>query len=321
MPSSDLKPPAIFIVGPTGVGKSEIAIRLAQELGGEIISADSRLAYRWMDIGTDKPDLRDRAGVRHHLIDVVDPDESWTLADFQPAAVSAASDIYSRGSLPFVVGGTGQYVRALTEGWRIPSQESDPTLRRDLEQIASGEGLDALHDRLKSLDPKAAVEIDRRNPRRVIRALEVIYRTGAPFSSQRTSAGPLLQFLMIGLSRPRDELYRRIDVRIERMVRSGLVTEVEGLLARGYSADLPSFSAIGYREMAAFLRGEATLEHAVTVMKRRSRQLVRRQANWFKKGDPEIHWLEVDEDSVSRAIETVHEFLSKGGLVGQNGRD
>jgi tRNA dimethylallyltransferase len=263
-----------------------------------------------MDIGTDKPSVEDRAKIPHHLIDVVNPDEIWTLADFQSSAVSAVEGITARGKTPFIVGGTGQYVRALTEGWSIPRQEPDPAIRYSLERLIEEDGPEKLYERLLVLDPRAAGEIDRRNHRRVIRALEVIYGTGVPFSEQRAKTGALVRYHMIGLTLPRQELYSRIDQRIDRMIQSGLPGEVERLLSQGYSADLPSFSAIGYREIAYTLRGETTLAEAVVIMRRRSRQLVRRQANWFKADDPDIHWLEAGERSVERARIIIEEFLS-----------
>jgi tRNA dimethylallyltransferase len=314
MPSAENKPPALFIIGPTAVGKTRISIELAEWLNGEIVSADSRLFYKGMDIGTDKPGQEERARVPHHLIDIVFPDEAFSLADFQSRARDIIFDIHQRKKLPIVVGGTGQYIRALSEGWQIPKQEPDPELRIELEQAAVTGGPAALLDRLKIVDPESASNIDPQNTRRIVRALEVTLLTGRPFSEQRTKDEPFLQPLIIGLNSPRKVLYAIIDARIDEMIAVGLVNEVQRLLNEGYARDLPAFTAIGYQEIAAYLDGEITLDEAIVVMKRRSRQLVRRQANWFKPADPKIRWHDVDPDPVAHIFSTVQEFLSTVNL-------
>jgi tRNA dimethylallyltransferase len=287
-----LQPPLILIVGPTAVGKTDLSIELALRLGGEIVSADSRLFYRGMDIGTAKPSAEELRGVPHHLIDVANPDETWSLALFQQKAREAIEGIYQRGRLPLLVGGTGQYVRAVTEGWTPPEVKPDERLRGVLEKLAGEHGKDWLHDRLRILDPSAADAIDPRNLRRTIRALEVIFTTGQPFSMQRRVSESPYRLIGIGLKRSREELYQRVDLRIETMFARGLLNEVQSLIEKGYSPDLPGMSAIGYREAAAVLRGEMTLEGAKTQMKRLTRIFVRRQANWFKENDPHIRWFE-----------------------------
>lgn len=294
--------PLIVILGPTAVGKTEIAILLAERLRGEIVSADSRQFYRGMDIGTAKPNSEQRSRVAHHLIDVADPDQTWSLAVFQKAAQRAIQVIHARGHLPFLVGGTGQYIEAITSAWQVPRVEPDPDLRRVLETWSKEIGAAGLHIRLRSLDPEAAEQIDPRNLRRTIRALEVILRSGRRFSDQRKPGQPAYRVLQIGLTLPRPQLYARIDTRIEAMINAGLLEEVRSLLEKGYSPDLPAFSAIGYREMIACLRGEIDLTEAVAIMKRRSRQFVRRQANWFKARDKDITWFLV-EDKVVNEIE------------------
>jgi tRNA dimethylallyltransferase len=262
-----------------------------------------------MDIGTDKPTIEDRAAVHHHLIDVADPDETWSLADFQKAARDTIFEIARRGRLPFLVGGTGQYVRALVEGWHIPKQEPDIELRRELESLAAEEGSSVLVERLEKLDPQALKTIDPRNTRRIVRALEVIYRTGEPFSAQRRRIDPFITPLVIGLIRSRPELYLRIDRRIDDMMETGFIDEVRSLLNSGYSPDIPSFSAIGYREIAAYLAGELSQDEAVALMKKRSRQLVRRQANWFKADDPSIHWFSLEEGTLLKINLLISNFL------------
>jgi tRNA dimethylallyltransferase len=293
----------VAVVGPTAVGKTATAVALAQRLGGEIVSADSRLLYRGMDIGTAKPTLIERAGVPHHLIDVADPDEIWSLATFQARAHQAIAEIHRRGRLPLLVGGTGQYQRAVAQGWQIPQVEPDPRLRQALEDWARQIGPHGLYARLKLLDPPAAEQIDPRNLRRTVRALEVILSTGKRFSAQRQQTESPYRLFQVGLNLARPELYARIDARIEAMIRAGLEDEVRGLLAAGYSPDLPSLSAIGYKEMIVYLCGEITLAEAVAQIKHNTRVFVRRQANWFKPGDPNIRWYTPRPDLIDQ-IET-----------------
>ncbi len=300
------KPPLVVILGPTAVGKTETAIQLAERLGGEIVSADSRLFYRGMDIGTAKPTAEERARVPHHLIDVADPDETWSLAIFQRAARKVIAEVHARGNLPFLVGGTGQYLRAVTEGWAPPAIAPDPRLRSALERMAEARGEEGkywLHAALRRMDPQAAARIDPRNLRRTLRALEVILSSGRRFSEQRRRHAPPYRLLTIGLRRPRPQLYARIDERIEAMFAAGLLDEVRRLLAKGYSPDLPTMSAIGYREGVAVLRGEMSIEEAKAQMRRRTRAFVRRQANWFKEDDPAILWFDAGQENVIERIE------------------
>lgn len=302
--------PLVIILGPTAVGKTEIAIELAERLGGEIVSADSRLIYRGMDIGTAKPTPEQCRRIPHHLIDVTDPDQVWSLTLYQEAAHKAIDGILDRKHLPFLVGGTGQYIRAVIEAWQIPTIKPDPNLRRALENWADSIGPKGLHQRLTSLDPQAADKIDYRNLRRTIRALEVILHSGKQFSNQRRRNLPPYEILQIGLTMPRPELYTQIDARIETMLSEGFIEEVKMLLDKGYAPDLPSFSAIGYQEIIDYLAGKTTLEEAVMVIKRRSRQYVRRQANWFKESDPSIHWFRASIASSDDIEQKIRIFLT-----------
>jgi tRNA dimethylallyltransferase len=302
-------PPLIIILGPTGVGKTEVSLELAERLGGEIISADSRLFYRGMDIGTAKPSPLERQRVPHHLIDVTTPDQSWSLAVFQREARRTIGEIQARGHLPFLVGGTGQYIRAVIEEWDLPQVEPNPRLRRALQNWADEIGFQELHSRLAVLDAQAAASIDPRNIRRNLRALEVILTTGKRFSEQRRRGRVLYHHLQLGISRPRAELYERIDARIRRMLENGLVGEVQDLLSKGYSADLPPLSAIGYREIMAYIQGKITLEAAEIEMKRATRIYVRRQANWFKANDPDIHWLPANPKIVDQMEAIIRNWL------------
>jgi len=291
-------PPLILIIGPTAVGKTDLAIQLAEKLNGEIISADSRLFYRGMDIGTAKPSHEELARVPHYLIDIVNPDETLSLAVFQEKAKEIIADIHERGKRPFLVGGTGQYIRAVTEGWTPPEVTADEKLRGELEKRDK----EWLHARLQMLDPEAAAKIDARNVRRTVRALEVILTTGRKFSEQRGQVESPYQLITIGLTRPRPELYQRVDERIDLMFANGLIGEVKGLLEKGYPPTLPSMSALGYRECVSVVTGLLTEEQAKVEMRRVTRIFVRRQANWFKESDPNIMWFRV-KDGVVEEIE------------------
>ncbi len=301
--------PLVVILGPTGVGKTELALELAARFHGEIVSADSRLFYRRMDIGTAKPSAQERMKVVHHLIDVADPDQTWSLAIFQKEASQALQDIYAKHHLPFLVGGTGQFVRSIREGWIIPPSQPNPHLRAVLEQWAKQLSKETLHAKLAMLDPVAAKSIDPSNVRRTVRALEVILSTGKRFSEQRLKGQRLYKPLLLGLKRPRSELYQRIDERIHKMLEAGFIDEVRGLLAAGYFPTLPTMSAIGYREMAEYLQGKISLEEAIVIMKRRTREFVRRQANWFKEEDPDIRWFTVKEDTFHSLEELIKQWI------------
>ena len=303
------KPHLILLVGPTAVGKTEIAIQLAERINGEIVSADSRLFYRGMDIGTAKPTRAEQARVPHHLIDIANPDEILSLAVFQKMATETIADIHARGRLPLLVGGTGQYVRAVAQGWTPPEVEPDEKLRSELEKLKDEKGIDWLHKKLKSLDPEAAEKIDARNFRRTIRALEVVLTTGRKFSEQRSKSDSPYHLITIGLTRPREELYARVDARIEAMFEAGFVDEVKGLLAKGYSPTLPTISAIGYRECVRVIQGELNEEQAKVEIRRATRVFVRRQGNWFKESDPEIKWFRVHDKTTREIQEYIRELI------------
>ncbi|HZQ10231.1 MAG TPA: tRNA (adenosine(37)-N6)-dimethylallyltransferase MiaA [Anaerolineae bacterium] len=292
----------IAIVGPTAVGKSDVALALAQEFDGEIVSADSRQIYRGMDIGTAKPTREEQTRVPHHLIDVVEPDQELTLAEYQQRAYAAIDDIFARRKLPLLVGGTGLYIRAVLEGYNIPRVPPNPARRSELEQLPAPE----LYARLAALDPAAVQTILPNNTRRIIRALEVIEATGAPVSQQQTRRAPPYSITQIGLQLLRPLLYARVDARIERMIEQGLVDEVRGLVARGYSFTLPSMTGLGYREIGAYLRGEITLDEAIVLLKRNTRKFIRHQANWFRPTDPRIHWFDLSQDTYA----TIRGFLA-----------
>ena len=294
--------PLIIILGPTAVGKTELSLRLAEKMEGEIISADSRLFYRGMDIGTAKPSIEDRKRVIHHLIDIANPDDDFSLALFQFKAKNAIKAIHRKGKIPFLVGGTGQYIKAVIEEWQPPAQPPNFNLRNILEKWAVEIGVFGIHDKLKIIDPIAAESIQPQNIRRTVRALEVIFQTGKRFSSQKVKGNCPYKIFQIGLIRTRMELYKRIDDRIDQMISEGFIEEVKGLLIKGYSPHLPSMSAIGYKQVAAYINGEITIDEAVILMRRLTRQFVRRQANWFKLSNPDIHWYQPDGET-NRSLE------------------
>lgn len=306
------KRPVILIVGPTGVGKTSLSIELAKQINGEIISADSRYLYRGMNIGTAKPTEQELKSVRHHMINVTEPDKTWSLPQFLEETLQLIAEIHGRGSIPVIVGGTGQYIRALTEGWRMPEFEPNTRLRSILTAWGKEIGALDLHRKLAINDAEAANFIDPTNMRRTIRALEVIFSTGKRFSELRTKEGPAHNYWIIGLTMERPKLYQLVDKRIDAMISQGLLDEVKALLSRGYDANLPAMSAIGYREMIQHIHGEIDIEYAKALMRKNTRQLIRRQANWFKQTDPSINWYEADPEIGDRIIND----LLTAGIVG-----
>ncbi len=305
----DLTASLVAIVGPTAVGKTEISIAVGKALEAEIISADSRLIYCGMDIGTAKPSPEMLAQVPHHLINIAEPEQSWSLARFKNAADVAIVDVQERNRLPLLVGGTGQYVTAILEGWVPPPKAADDSIRTRYEDFAAEHGTSALHAELEKVDPDSAATIDPANVRRVARALEVYELTGTPPSEQRRASPPDYRILRLGLHLPRTELYSRIDERIDRMLKHGLVDEVQALLDRGIELDHPPMSGIGYRQIGEYLLGNQTLEQAVVEMRRLTRQFVRRLANWFKADDPDIEWNDSSEGLADRLIERIRSWL------------
>jgi tRNA dimethylallyltransferase len=299
----------IIILGPTAVGKTEISLRLAEIFTGEIISADSRLFYRGMDIGTAKPTKEEMNKIPHHLVNVAKPDEVWSLPMFLEAAYQAIDEIHQRGKIPFLVGGTGQYIRAIVEGWEIPRTHPNSHFRAVFTSLAEEIGPVNLHKRLSDLDPEAASRIDPNNVRRTIRAFEVIFSTGRRFSDQRRKSHPRYRMLILGIRRTRSDLYRRIDSRIKKMVEDGFVEEVERLLEMNYPPDLPSLSAIGYGQIIQHLKGEILLDEAVLQIKKATRQFVRKQSNWFKEENEEINWLDASDNLLEESVLKIENFL------------
>ncbi len=302
-------------VGPTATGKTALAVRLAERLRGEVLNADSRQVYRGMDIGTAKPTPEERTRVRHWLVDVVEPDEPFSLGRYLDLATRALDDCWARGVLPVLVGGTGQYVWALLEGWQVPRVPPDERLRAELEAQAEREGPKALLEELARADPAYAQRVDPRNVRRVIRALEVYRRTGRPLSVCQTRQPLDCESTIVGLACAREELYRRIDSRVDAMISAGLVAEVRGLIERGYGCGLPAMSGIGYRQVCQHLAGELSLEEAAVRIKTETHRLARMQHNWFRRNDARIHWIDATAaDPFAEALGVVESKLtvSKG---------
>jgi tRNA dimethylallyltransferase len=303
-----MPPPVGALVGPTGSGKTELALAIAGQLPIEILVADSRQVYRGMSVGTAKPDVVARNAVRHHLLDLVDPDQPFSVADWVARAREIIPQVAERGALPVLVGGTGLYLSALIDGFHLEAQPRAPQIGERLRAELAREGPAILADRLRSIDPDAAALIDLRNPRRVLRALERAEAAGGPAAELVTAEpypGPVV---MIGIRRPREELYRRIDVRAAALFEDGLLDEVRALLADGFDASLPPLTGHGYREAARVLTDGWSVDMAIAQTARHTRQYAKRQLTWFRR-DPRIVWLEAgnrpaDEQAiVERAVE------------------
>lgn len=274
------------------MGKTALALDLADYVSLEVVSADSRAVYRWMNIGTAKPSPEECRRVPHHLIDVVDPDESYSLAVYQRQALASIQRIAGRGRLPLLVGGAGLYVSAVCDGLAMPDVAPDVDFRTAMEHRAGAEGWQSLLQDLEHVDPESARRIDPKNVRRVIRALEVYHATGKPFSTwQKPPDEPPVESVRIGLQLDRPALFDRLDRRIDAWIDSGFVDEVRGLLERGYPPRLPSMSGIGYKEVAQFLSGEVDLAAAVNLFKQATRNYAKRQMTWFRR-DQRIVWLD-----------------------------
>ena len=297
----------IAIVGPTATGKTAAGVALARIIGGEIISADSVAVYRGMDIGAAKPDDEERKSARFHLIDIAEPGDSFNVARFKKLAESAIEEILERGCTPIVVGGTGLYVRALVQDYSLTETAADSSIRAELDERALREGVPALHAELAQQDPAAAAKIHPNDRMRIVRALEVLIRTGVPISVQQAEDAARRRprpVKLFGLTAGRDELYRRIDTRTESMLARGLVEEVQGLLAKGVSPDWPPMRSLGYKEITAHLAGEMDLPAAVELIKRNTRRFAKRQLTWFRV-EPGVEWIDIGEKTVTQVAEEI----------------
>lgn len=305
--------PLLVILGPTAVGKTAVAVKVARRLQGEIISADSMQVYRHLDIGTAKPTRAEQQGVPHHLLDVVDPDEEFNVARFQAEVNALIPQIAARGHLSLLVGGTGLYIRAVVDNYAFGPGGRNPTLRAALQAQAAEVGSAALHAELARVDPEAAARIHPADTRRIIRALEVKTTTGRAIS-QSGRGLPLYRTLQIGLIRDRARLYAAIDARVDKMLAGGLVEETKWLLEQGYPETLPALQALGYKELIPYLRGLLTLEEAARILKQQTRRFAKRQLTWFRR-DRRIIWLNRDNFTSEEALVEEITALAEGKLL------
>ena len=299
--------PILVIVGPTAVGKTELAVKVAQRLNAEIISADSMQIYRGMDVGTAKPTPEEQGGIVHHMIDVVDPDQDFTVAQYQEMVEEILASISARGKRALLTGGTGLYVKAVIDGFDFPAQPEDFQLRRQLQQIAQTQGPKALHDKLQRVDPVSARRLHPNDVRRVIRALEVYEVTGTPLSElleRQEHRPPRHEALFFGLTRPREELYLRCDQRVDLMLEQGLLDEVKQLLERGFDQRGTALQAIGYKELIGYLQGQYDWEEGIRLLKRNTRRYAKRQYTWFLR-DRRIQWIDVSTVGPEQAVEEI----------------
>lgn len=288
----------LVLLGPTAVGKTRLSLELAEAFGAEIISGDSMQVYRGMDIGTAKISEGEMKGIPHHLIDIHDPGDAYSTAEFQEQGTRLIEEISRRGKLPFIVGGTGLYIESLCYGFRFSEAVADEAFRSEQDAYAEEHGAEALHARLAAVDPVSAERLHPNDRRRIIRALEIHYQTGVPLSEDlagQTKESPY-ELCLIGLTMDRKTLYKRIEERIDQMLAEGLVAEVQGLLERGYGRSLVSMQGLGYKEIAAYLEGETTLEEAVVLLKRDTRRFAKRQLSWFRHMK-EIQWIDTLEST------------------------
>ena len=302
-----MKKPLIILTGPTAVGKTDLSIQLAKAVNGEIISADSMQVYKEMNIGSAKIQPEEMKGVSHYLVDEIEPEEEFNVVRFQTMAKNAMKTIYQKGKIPVIVGGTGFYIQALLYDIDFTDTTEDFDYRRELEQLAQEKGNEFLHEMLRKVDPKAAQEIHENNRKRVIRALEYYRDTGKQISKhneqQRQNESPY-QFAYFVLNRDRRELYRRIDQRVDQMMKQGLLEEVKRLKERGCTSNMVSMKGLGYKELLDYLNGMNSLEEAVRIIKRDTRHFAKRQLTWFKR-EKEVDWIELDGKTEQQVLEEI----------------
>ncbi|MCR3920994.1 MAG: tRNA (adenosine(37)-N6)-dimethylallyltransferase MiaA [Firmicutes bacterium] len=309
----------IVIAGPTAVGKTAVALTLARHLQCEIISTDSVQVYRGLDIGAAKPTMAERAHVPHHLLDIRDPRDNYTVADFQKDAAAAIADIHSRGKIPMLVGGTGLYLRAVIRGFAFSDSGIDPQIRNRLQKLAQTQGAEALHQKLSQVDPQTANKLHPNDLRRVIRALEVIEQNQQPISEQlqQTPAQPVYDAYQFALTLQRATLYQRIEARVDKMMAAGLLREVQQLLLRGVPPEAKAMQSLGYKQLVAHLQGELPLADAVALIKRDTRRFAKRQLTWFRH-EQNLTWLEMDQVSPTEAAEIISSYLAGFFQLGEN---
>jgi tRNA dimethylallyltransferase len=293
---------SIVILGPTATGKTQLSLKLSQYFDSEIINCDTSIFYKYLSIGTGKPSKKNLKLVKHNLLDFLEPDQDYSLAEFLKDAKKIISQIVSDKKVPILVGGSGQYLKALTENWDVSNIKPNFELRKELEKEINKNGVEYLYEKLKSEFPGNAQKVDSKNPRRVIRAFEL--GLGGQ-SISRKSKKKFSNFFKIGLTMPREILYKTIDERIEKMFEDGWVGEVEYLIKKGFNKELNSFSSIGYNEICDYLSNNLDLDEAINLIKKRTRNLVRHQYNWFKLNDPEIKWFDSSKHSINYISEKI----------------
>lgn len=314
-----MKPPLVILTGPTAVGKTEISIKLAKRINGEIISADSMQVYRYMDIGTAKIQKEEMQGVPHYLIDILEPKEEFNVVKFQEYALNAMNEIYAKGKIPIIVGGTGFYIQSVLYGIDFIDNDEDSSYRKELEELAITKGQTYLHDELKKVDEISANSIHQNNVKRVIRALEYYHQTGLKISEhneeQRQKESPY-NFSYFVLKNHRNVLYERINLRIDKMLEAGLIEEVKNLLQKGCTKEMVSMQGLGYKEIISYLDGECTLEEAIYLLKRDTRHFAKRQLTWFKR-EKEVTWIEKNEyeDKEEIILDALTDYLSLKSII------
>lgn len=298
-----MKKRLLIIVGPTAVGKTDTSIIIANKLEGEIISADSMQVYKYMDIGTAKPTIKEQNGVKHHLINVVNPDENFSVAEFQKRAESTIDGLVLNKKLPIIAGGTGLYINSLIYNMDFTKSVSNQKLREKLQEEANVMGNEYVHNKLRDIDINAANRIHPNNLKKVIRAIEVYYETGDRIGdfSKDIALNDEYEFFLVGLTRDREELYNRINMRVDIMIKQGLVEEVKTLLSLGYSKELISFNGLGYKEIIRYLEGEYDLDEAINILKRDTRRYAKRQLTWFRRYS-DINWYNLSNYSSSEKL-------------------
>jgi tRNA dimethylallyltransferase len=287
----------IVIVGPTASGKTKISIELAKDINGEIISADSMQVYRFMDIGTAKPNMKEMSGIKHYLIDEILPDEEFSVARFKELALKYIKEIKSKGKIPIIVGGTGLYINSLIYNIEFSETDIDWDLREQLKKEAENKGNKFLHDKLREIDPEAADRIHVNDIKRIIRAIEIFKTTRKPISYHQELSKlnpPEYNFILIGLRMNRHKLYERINKRVDLMLEAGLIEEVKKIKKLGYDKYSVAMQGLGYKEILAYLRGELTYEECIDLLKRNTRRYAKRQITWFRKIQ-DIYWIDVDK--------------------------
>ncbi|HHU92582.1 MAG TPA: tRNA (adenosine(37)-N6)-dimethylallyltransferase MiaA [Halanaerobiaceae bacterium] len=301
------KYPLLIITGPTAVGKTELSLKIAEKVRGEIISADSMQIYRFMDIGTAKASAEDRARIKHHMIDIINPDEKYSVAQYQKEVDRLIREISAKGSLPILVGGTGLYIRAVVQGFLFPEMEVNYQLRAELNEIARKHGSAYLHQKLAEIDPDQARKIHPNDLRRIIRGIEIYKETGhnmTYYLEKQKNAPPRYNTLKIGLIRDREELYSRINARVDQMIEEGLVEEINNIIKDGYKMSATALQGLGYKEIIGYLKNEYSLEEAKEILKRNTRHYAKKQITWFK-AEKDIHWFNLTGLNTGEAYQEI----------------